>query len=210
MMNICYVVGAAPTCADFAPRAGDAVVAADGGTAHLRARGIMPDLVLGDFDSSTQPTEGAVAVYPPEKDDTDTMLALKWGWAQGYRHFRLLGGTGGRADHTMANVQALAWLAARGGRGVLVAPDACATIVRDGTLHFRARADSTFSVFAYGGEARGVTLTGLYYPLRNGTLSPDFPLGVSNHFTGKPVSVQVQSGALLVYWPGDPDELLDE
>ncbi len=209
-MNICYVVGAAPTCADFTPRAGDAVVAADGGAAHLRARGIVPDLVLGDFDSSVRPTDGAVAVYPPEKDDTDTMLALKWGWAQGYRRFRLLGGTGGRADHTMANVQALAWLAARGGRGVLVAPDACATVVRAGTLRFRARSDGTLSVFAYGGEAHGVTLTGLYYQLWDGSLSPDFPLGVSNHFIGEPVSVRVKSGALLVYWSGVPDELSDE
>lgn len=209
-MNICYVVGAAPICADFAPRPGDKVVAADGGTAHLRARGMTPDLVMGDFDSSAQPTGGAVAVYPPEKDDTDTMLALKWGWTQGYRRFRLLGGTGGRADHTMANVQALAWLAARGGRGVLVAPDACVTVVRDGSLHFRARAEGTVSVFAYGGEARGVTLTGLYYPLENGTLSPDFPLGVSNHFTGAPVSIRVTVGVLLVYWTGGADDLLDE
>lgn len=209
-MNVCYVVGAAPECAPFAPAAGDAVVAADGGRLHARAQGVEPTLVLGDFDSSDRPADGRVAVYPVEKDDTDTMLALKWGWAQGYRRFRLLGCTGGRADHTIANVQALLWLAARGGRGVLMAPDACATVVQNGTLHFAPQSTGGLSVFAVGGPAEGVTLRGLHYPLQDAVLTPEFPLGVSNRFLGGDASVQVRAGRLLVYWQGTAEWLLED
>ena len=150
-----------------------------------------------------------MAVYPVEKDDTDTMLALKLGWERGFRDFRLLAGTGGRTDHTLANLQALAWLAARGGRGVLVGQGECFTVVRNGTLHFRAREEGILSVFAHGGETRGVTLEGLQYPLQNATLTPDFPLGVSNHFVGSPAAVSVADGTLLVCWQGDVKELVD-
>lgn len=207
-MAICYVIGAAAECAAFAPQADDLVIAADGGLRHLQARGIVPDLIVGDFDSLPTPPMGDnVAVYPVEKDDTDTMLALKLAWERGFRDFYLLAGTGGRTDHTLANLQALSWLAARGGHGVLVGQDECFAVLQNGTLTFPARGEGVLSVFAHGGVARGVTLTGLYYPLQNGTLSPDFPLGVSNHFTGVPAAVSVTDGALLVYWQGTVDEV---
>lgn len=206
-MAICYIIGAAACCADFAPQPDDLVIAADGGLVHLQQRGITPSLIVGDFDSLGTPPAGEnVAVYPVEKDDTDVMLALKLGWERGERAFRLLAGTGGRTDHTLANLQALAWLAARGGRGVLVGAGECFALLRDGTLAFRSREEGILSVFAFGGEARGVTLAGLQYPLCDGILSPDFPLGVSNHFVGEVARVQVTDGALLVYWQGVPDD----
>lgn len=208
-MAICYVVGAAAYCAPFAPAAGDMVIAADGGLCHCEARGITPDLILGDFDSlDAPPTVGEVLTYPVEKDDTDTMLAVRRGWESGYRTFCLLAGTGGRADHTLANLQVLLWVARRGGRAVLCGDGVCFTAVCNGTVRFAATAGGTLSVFAFGGDARGVTLDGLYYPLENGTLTPEHALGVSNHFTGVAATVTVADGALLVYWNGTADEVI--
>ena len=209
-MSICYIVGAAAFCAPFEPGEEDLVIAADAGLLHLRVRGITPDLVVGDFDSLDKPPVGRnVSVYPVEKDDTDTMLAIKLGWERGCRTFYLLAGTGGRTDHTLANLQALLWLATRGGRGVLCGEEECFTALQNDSLTFRPEAAGTLSVFAQNGTARGVTLTGTYYPLDNATLSEEFPLGVSNHFTGKAATVSVADGALLVYWSGTPADIAE-
>lgn len=206
-MATCFVVGAAAYCRPFTPGADDFVIAADGGLAHLRAAGITPDMVLGDFDSLADPPQGAhVQTFPVEKDDTDVMLALKLGFARGWRSFRILGGTGGRTDHTLANLQALLWLAARGAHGVLCGEGECFTVIREGEVRFRAGMSGGLSVFAMGGPAAGVTLTGLHYPLENGTLQPDFPLGVSNRFESGSAAVRVEKGALLIMWQGDPGD----
>jgi len=73
-------------------------------------------------------------------------------------------------------------------------------VVKDGSLFFPAGGTGTVSVFCMGKDAEGVTLEGLYYPLKNGTLSAGFPLGVSNHFTGKEARICVRNGSLLVLW----------
>lgn len=92
----CYIVGAAPDeHIDFTSQTGDLVVAADGGLAYLERLGIMPDVVLGDFDSlGYMPSYANVLPYPKEKDDTDMMLAVRYGLDKGYRNFVLYGGLG--------------------------------------------------------------------------------------------------------------------
>lgn len=207
-MAVCYIVGAAAYCAPFATQAGDFVIAADGGLLHMQERGMTPDLIVGDFDSlAAPPTAGEVVTFPVEKDDTDTMLAIKLAWERGYREFRLMAGTGGRSDHTLANLQALLWVARRGGRAVLCGEGECFTALCGGALRFAATAAGTLSVFAQGGDACEVTLKGVYYPLQNGTLTADFPLGVSNRFIGAEATLQVGDGAVLVYWTGTADEV---
>ena len=74
------------------------------------------------------------------------------------------------------------------------------TVVKDGGLRFPAGKRGTVSVFCLGADAEGVTLEGLYYPLKNGKLTAGFPLGVSNHFTGQEASIFVEKGSLLVIW----------
>ena len=103
------------------PEAGDFVIAADAGYRTCRALGIVPDLLLGDFDSMDQPTDFAyVERVPVEKDDTDTMLAIKTALDKGCKEIYLYGGTGGkRLDHTLANLQSLLYLRRRGARGYL-------------------------------------------------------------------------------------------
>ena len=178
----------------------DYVIAADGGLRHTQMLNVLPDVVLGDFDSLGYTPAGA-NVFPVEKDDTDSMLAVRLGLTKGYREFVLYGSLDGpRLDHTIANFQTLQFLADRGAWGYLVGRDFLLTVVKDGALRFPAGLTGTISVFCLGDDARGVTLEGLYYPLQGATLTAGFPLGVSNHFTGAEASVSVEKGSLLVLW----------
>lgn len=178
----------------------DFVIAADGGVTHTRKLGITPNEILGDFDSLGYTPEGA-NVFPVEKDDTDAMLAVRRGLSLGYREFVLYGSLDGpRLDHTVANFQTLQYLADHGAVGYLAGCSYLVTVVKNGELSFPEGASGTVSVFCMGPDAEGVTLEGLYYPLEQGTLSPGFPLGVSNHFTGKNARIAVEHGSLLVLW----------
>lgn len=184
--------------ARVAPTQGDFVIAADAGYAALVRQGIRPDLVVGDFDSLGEAPAGENVVrHPVQKDDTDMMLAVKLGLERGFLDFRLYGALGGRLDHTLANVQTLQYLAAHGARGFLVG-DVCLTAVMNGEIRFRPEARGVISVFCLASPATGVDLEGLLYPLRNHTLTPDFPLGVSNEFTGAPSCVRVGEGCVVV------------
>ena len=179
---------------------GDYILAADGGLEHLKKLGLPPQGILGDFDSLGYTPRGA-EVFPVEKDDTDAMLAVRRGLQLGYREFILYGSLDGpRLDHTVANFQTLQFLCDRGACGYLVGREQLVTVLKDGTISFPEDASGTISVFCLGTDARGVTLRGLYYPLEGGTLTPGFPLGVSNHFTGEAASISVEQGSLLVIW----------
>lgn len=202
-LGICHVVGAGEFCPrGLTPGPGDLVIAADGGFAALEGLGLSPDLVVGDFDSlGHRPDHPHVVALPVEKDDTDMHSAIRLGWERGYRAFRLYGGTGGRIDHTLANIQSLAWLANQGGRGWLVGPDWTATVLSDGgALTLEAGRQGTVSVFCLGDRAEGVDIQGLKYGLSDGVLTADYPLGVSNSFLGRESRVSVRRGKLLVLW----------
>lgn len=178
----------------------DCVIAADGGLRHTEKLNIRPDVILGDFDSLGYAPEGA-NVFPVEKDDTDAMLAVRRGLQLGYREFLLYGSMDGpRLDHTIANFQTLQYLCDQGAFGCLVGNACIAAVVKNGSLHFPAGREGTISVFCLGADAEGVDIEGLYYPLKNGTLTAGFPLGVSNHFTGKEAVIRVRRGSLLVLW----------
>ena len=201
--SICHVVGAGEFCPrGLTPGPGDLVIAADGGFAALEGLGLSPDLVVGDFDSlGHRPDHPHVVALPVEKDDTDMHSAIRLGWERGYRAFRLYGGTGGRIDHTLANIQSLAWLASQGGRGWLVGPDWTATVLSDGgALTLEAGRQGMVSVFCLGDRAEGVDIQGLKYGLSDGVLTADYPLGVSNSFLGGESRVSVRRGKLLVLW----------
>ena len=178
----------------------DFVIAADGGLRHVKALGIIPDGILGDFDSLGYTPEGST-VFPVEKDDTDAMLAVRKGLELGYKTFYLYGSLDGpRLDHTVANFQTLQFLCDHGACGYLIGKDYLVTVLKDGTLRFPAGCTGIFSVFCMGQDARGVTIKGGKYEAENVTLSAGFPLGVSNHFEGREVTVSVEEGSLLVLW----------
>ncbi len=200
-MRRCVLFCAAGFDALAAPiGAHDLVIAADGGVRHTEALGISPDVILGDFDSLGYTPQGA-NVFPVEKDDTDSMLAVRRGLREGCREFFIYGGLEGpRLDHTIANFQTLSFLCEQNAWGYLIGRDFILTVVKNGTLRFPAGWEGIVSVFCLGADARGVTERGLYYGLEQGTLTASFPLGASNHFTGSPAEISVEEGSLLVIW----------
>jgi thiamine pyrophosphokinase len=202
---VCYIVCALPQNHSFSPKPGDLVIAADGGYAHMG--GIKPDLVVGDFDSlGYVPDDELVVRHPAEKDDTDTMLAARIGIERGYRAFVLLGGVGGRLDHTLANIQTLAFLRENGARAALIGESEVITLLHDESLRFSAGLSGIISVFSYGAVAYGVYERGLAYALTDATLTDTNPLGVSNAFTGEPAEVSVREGRLVVLFAGLPED----
>ena len=200
-MKTCCIFGAAEFDRTVKPLSEeDLIIAADGGLRHTRRLNLRPQVVLGDFDSLGYVPQEA-AVFPREKDDTDTMLAVRRGLSLGCREFLLYGCLDGpRMDHTAANIQTLQYLCDQDAYGYLVGRDYLITVVKNGGLCFPASAKGTISVFCHGAQAEGVTLKGLYYPLTKGSLTPGFPLGVSNHFTGTAAEIHVEKGSLLVFW----------
>lgn len=200
--SFCHIVGAGERTDDvISPAAGDLLVAADGGYTWLKELGVEPDVLVGDFDSLAEvPTLSSVVRLPKEKDDTDTMFAVRLAMERGYSNFRIYGGAGGRFDHTLANLQILAWLARRGCGNCMYGPTWMASAVAGGELRFPAGQTGMVSVFCQGDEATGVYLEGLKYPLTDAILTCDFALGVSNEFIGSPSRVAVGKGTLLVVW----------
>ena len=178
----------------------DYILAADGGLAHLQKLGIEPNGILGDFDSLGYVPQNS-QVFPVEKDDTDSMLAVRKGLELGYKEFILYGALDGpRLDHTIANLQTLLFLESQGAKGTLVGLKYLVTTVKNGVLKLPRAESGIVSVFCLGEKARGVTIRGLKYGLENGQLDSSFPLGVSNHFVGKESSVAVEEGTLIVMY----------
>ncbi len=163
---------------------GDFIIAADAGYRICQAQRIVPNLLLGDFDSMTPPADfPRLRRLPVEKDDTDTLAALRIGLEQGCMEFHVYGGTGGkRLDHTLANLQSLLFLRRHGARGYLYDDDFLWTVIEDETLEVSRQVEwGLLSAFCLGDRAEGVDESGVQYPLKNACLMPDFPLGVSNH-----------------------------
>lgn len=200
-MSVCYIVGSAPKCDSFLPREGDLVIAADGGQKALARMGVCPHLVVGDFDSSDVPRDLPFVKHPKEKDDTDAALAIREGARRGYRTFALYGCVGGRIDHTFGAIQTALGAKKEGYRVFLVGEGSVSTVLMNERFSFAPK--GTVSVFSLTERAEGVTLEGLKYPLKDATLTNDFPLGVSNEGTGGEASVSVKMGALYLLWEAD-------
>ena len=160
----------------------------------------MPEKAL--FESSAGASESVcpeIIRLPVEKDDTDIAFCIKEGFLRGYSDFVIYGALGGsRLSHTVANLQLLAMVKERGGTASLMYGGTRAFVLSEGEeAHFPTGTSGTLSAFSLSEEA-AVTLTGLFYPLENGILTRKFPLGVSNHFTGKEARVLVHRGEVLI------------
>lgn len=201
--KICYVIGAGENYGlDFSPAACDFVVAADAGIIYLKETGIRTDLIIGDFDTlKFIPEHPNVAVLNAEKNDTDMFAAVKIGIEKGYKNFHIYCGTGGRIDHTFANVQTLAYLSENGMRGFLFDKDSIITSITDDKLCFEKIPCGYVSVFSYSPKSEGVNLSGLKYELDNATLTNTFPLGTSNEFIGQKSVISVEAGTLVIVFP---------
>ena len=200
----CYIFGAGPISAPlkFNPCPNqDYVIAADAGYNFLCGQGIKPDLLVGDLDSlGFTPEDIELVQFPTVKDDTDMMLAINEAKKRGYNKFIIYGGIGGRPEFTLANLQILSNIVNSGDLCYFIGSGSLITAVKNNSLNFDESFKGRVSVFACGEEARGVTLSGLKYSLSDGILRYDFPLGVSNEFTGCKGSISVTDGMLFVIY----------
>lgn len=203
---VCYIFGAG----EFSPceitlSDDDLVIAADGGYDHLISMGLRADIALGDFDSVTsyEIWEDNICekfTYPPEKDDTDMMLAIKLGLSKGYKNFAIYGGLGGRLDHTLANIQALSFIASQGAQAVLYHEHYALTAIKDSSFTIPKDTSGYISIFSLSDKSENVTIKGLKYQVEGTTLTNNFPLGVSNEAIGKKGIISVENGTLLILW----------
>lgn len=207
MKRVCCIVAAGPSEPYVVKDS--YIIAADAGITKLDSLGIAPDIIIGDFDSLDSVPQGDnVIVFPVKKDDTDTLLALKEGMKAGYDTFYISGGVGGQLDHTVANLQSLAYARENGVCAYLIGNGQCAVIINSGLpLTLKAKSDGRCSVFAFGGDASGVYIEGLSYEGTDITLKSTFPLGVSNSFNGGEAKISCEDGCLLVIFDGTPEDV---
>ena len=201
-MSVCYIVGAGDC--DSLPitkKEDDFIIAADGGLKHLDKFGIEPDIIIGDFDSFGKiPDAGNVIRLKPEKDITDLHAAVDIGLAKGCGSFEIFGATGGRLDHTYANIQLIASLAQKGKVNKIYGNGFEICAVHNSAVSFSADMQGYISVFAHSDECEGLLIKGLKYELENATLSNSFSLGVSNEFIGKDSVISVENGTLIIIY----------
>ena len=199
----CIIVGAGELYGCPEVHDGDLLIAADGGLSHLKKIGLEPSIIIGDFDSLDRiPSEkdGAEIIrHPVMKDETDTYLAYRVGVERGYREFHIFGGVGGREDHTFANYCLLLSAKREGNDAVLYGKRERTFVLKNEKRELFGRVGADLSVFAIGGNAVGVSISGAKYTAVDIELKTDFPLGVSNSFVdGGSVTITVKQGELLV------------
>lgn len=212
----CIVIGAGDLTVDRLEYNSetDYLIAVDGGLMYCQILNVEPDLIIGDFDSVDGQWKEAIErireVVPekvetlfPEKDDTDMYAALKKGLDAGYRNFRIYGATGGRFEHTFANIQCLLFLKHYGAVGYIMDGSGMMLVIENESVSFRKEMEGYLSIFSLGKEAKGVTLKGLKYTLDNYTMTNDYPIGISNEFIGETAEVSVVEGqlVLMLSWP---------
>lgn len=199
----CVVIGGAPVT-DYARlraclRPDDYCIYCDCGLRHHAGLAAAPDLIVGDFDSYAEPPAGVPVIrLPREKDDTDTVFAVKEALRLGFDEFLLLGAVGGRMDHTLANVSLLLMLSELGKQAVLLDDCSEMRVILNGEALVEDNC-RFFSLLALGGTAHGVTIENAKFPLKDAVIRCDYQYGVSNEvLPGKVARVCVQSGALLL------------
>lgn len=131
------------------------------------------------------------------------MLAIKLGLSKGYHMFEIYGGLGGRLDHSIANIQALSYLAAEGAQGVLHHDQYELTVIQNSGFTIPKDFSGYVSIFSLSDKSQNVTIKGLKYEIEGSTLTNRFPLGISNESIGKKGSISVENGTLLILWQGE-------
>ena len=200
MSERCLIISGGEFSPFELPSPGEFVIACDRGYTYTRRCGIKPDLLVSDFDSYGGAVDEVVPVrrLPTEKDDTDTMSALRYALDHGYRELRLVCALGGRLDHLLANLQAAVFAAVRGAEVQIESADTRILTLREGSLRLPRREGWSLSVFAADGPCRGVSIEGAKYALREKELTPAFPLGVSNEWAADEALISVREGTLLI------------
>ena len=177
----------------------DYVIFCDSGLRHLVQLQAKPGLIVGDFDSYENPLlDVETIVLPCEKDDTDTVFAVKEAIKRGFDNFLLIGVVGARLDHTLGNVSILLYLDSLGKKGCIIDDYSEMGIVSDKPVSICDQY-AFFSLLNISGCAKGITITGAKYPLSDAEISCEYQYGVSNEvLPGEMATVSVEHGKLLL------------
>ena len=180
-------------------RVDDWFVYCDGGLKHAEELGRKPDLIVGDFDSCEKPeTDTETIVLPCEKDDTDTVYAVKEAVRRGFREFLLIGVVGERFDHTFGNISVLLYLDSLGIPACILDDYSEMRIISRETAEVKGDC-SWFSLLNISGTAKGITIRGAKYPLTDGEITSEYQFGISNEvLPGETACISVREGRLLL------------
>ena len=177
----------------------DYIIFCDSGLKHLESLKVKPGLIVGDFDSHDDPhLDAETIVLPCEKDDTDTVFAVKEAAKRGFDDFLLIGVIGARLDHTLGNVSILLYLDSLGKKGRIIDDYSEMEIVSSEAVYIN-DSYAFFSLLNITGTAKGITVENAKYPLNNAEITCEYQYGVSNEVvSGKVAKVTVAEGKLLL------------
>jgi thiamine pyrophosphokinase len=202
MNKICYIFTAYGNIdkLKFELEKEDFVIAADGGYDLALKANVKPDLLLGDFDSIHHKVTQNIHIveFPKDKDYTDTHLALLEGLKREYKSFAIVGGIGGRLDHTIANISLLKLVNENDANGFIIDNDTKVLFLKDSSIHIKKDECKILSVFSYSPASDGVNLEGVQFPLMNAKITNSFPIGISNKIVQSEAKISVQNGELLI------------
>jgi thiamine pyrophosphokinase len=180
----------------------DLVIACDHGYDHAVTAGIRPGLFIGDFDSISEnavcDAKIPVLRYPVKKDDSDTMLAVKYALQEGYDHLILTCALGGRLDHLLANLQTLGYAASHGAFAELYGENEYIRTFTGGKLELAKREGYSLSLFSLTDRCEDLCVDGAAYTASGVVLTNTFPLGLSNGWKEETVHISMKKGILLI------------
>lgn len=185
----------------------DFIICADGGYKFARQEEIVPNLLLGDFDSLKEilPSDISTKIYPVEKDDTDTMLCVKYAVEKGFSDICIVGGIGGRLDHTLSNLQSMAWAIDFWNINHLKEKKISMSdyqnnvmLIMNDSIKISGTPGEKISLLSYSENCINVTTRNLKWELTNACLTNFFPLGISNEFLTNHCEISVEKGKLLI------------
>jgi len=178
----------------------DYIIVCDKGYQYAKKDHVRIDLLLGDFDSYTEALDSDLLIehYPIEKDDTDTMLAIKNAIAKGYMDITICSCFGGRLDHLFANIQSAFYIAENGGNATLINEDTYLFASKSGQMTIDKMDNYSLSIFALSDEVTDLSIHGTKYEVEHATLTNSFPLGVSNYWLKDKAEINYSTGTLMV------------
>lgn len=180
------------------------VICADGGSRYIELLNIIPNIILGDFDSSDRikikeyEQKGIeVQKFPTKKDKTDTELAIDFALTKNPQKITMVGATGTRIDHTVANIHILKKCLEKGVSASIIDDNNTISIINKQILIKKGQF-KYLSLLPLTSKVEGITLKGTAYELSEATLSCGSSVGVSNEIVGEEAVIQVRSGILIV------------
>lgn len=179
----------------------DYSIACDKGLEYANQLGIVPDLIIGDFDSysgSIDRNANNVMVYPSQKDDSDTMLAIKHAISNGYTHIYIICALGGRLDHTIANLQSMNYVADKGGICEIISENEHLITFTGPSISLPYKEGYSLSLYSMSDTCTNVCISGAGYNAENIALTNTFPIGLSNYWAEDNVTLSIESGIVLI------------